>query len=93
MKPAYRYRINRGVFGYSCMDELPDGSIGILYETEPGKMLYRSIALEDVIARRYIDMMMVIILCPTIGGIVLIAGITLIAIKICKKKKRSESRP
>ncbi len=50
MQLAYEYEINKGEYAYSCMDELPDGSIGLLYEPKGGEILYTNISLQDILA-------------------------------------------
>lgn len=46
---AYSYQVNTGAFQYSCLTELSDGSIGILYEDGAASITYENIAI-DVIA-------------------------------------------
>lgn len=36
------YAINRGDFGYSCLTEMPDGSVSILYEASNGTIIYNN---------------------------------------------------
>lgn len=48
----YRYEINRDEFIYSCLTELPDGNIGLLYETHVDNgapMNYAEYRLQDVL--------------------------------------------
>ncbi len=42
-----QYRINRGFFAYSCLTELSDGNIGLLYEDEPAHIAYKILKLND----------------------------------------------
>lgn len=50
---AYRYAVTTGgaAYGYSCLTELEDGSIGLLYEYGNGVQLkYENIAIDDIAA-------------------------------------------
>lgn len=47
---AYEYRINGSAsYGYSCITELADGNIGLLYESGQGQITYGELAMEDII--------------------------------------------
>lgn len=45
---AYSYQVNTGAFQYSCLTELSDGSIGILYENGAASIVYENIAIETI---------------------------------------------
>lgn len=45
---AYSYQVNTGAFQYSCLTELSDGSIGILYEDGAASITYKNIAIETI---------------------------------------------
>ena len=41
------YHINKGFFAYSCLTELSDGNIGILYEDEAAHISYMVLTVSD----------------------------------------------
>ena len=41
------YHINDGFFAYSCLTELSDGNIGLLYEDEPAHISYMVLTVSD----------------------------------------------
>lgn len=43
----HTYHINQGFFAYSCLTQLPDGSIALLYEDEPAHLQYRIFNLSE----------------------------------------------
>lgn len=45
---AYSYQVNTGTFQYSCLTELSDGSIGILYEDGGASITYKTIAMDAI---------------------------------------------
>lgn len=45
---AYSYQVNTGAFQYSCLTELSDGSIGILYEDGGASITYETIAMDAI---------------------------------------------
>ena len=45
---AYSYQVNTGAFQYSCLTELSDGSIGILYEDGDASITYKTIAMDAI---------------------------------------------
>lgn len=47
---AYSCAVNTGSFEYSCLTELADGSIGILYETGAGYMSFENISIDQIAA-------------------------------------------
>lgn len=44
----YTYSINDGIYQYSCLTELNDGSIGLLYENADAAIIYQNYAMEVV---------------------------------------------
>ena len=44
---TYSYHINSGFFAYSCLTELSDGTIGILYEDEAAHIQYKILELTN----------------------------------------------
>ncbi len=52
MELAYAYNVTTGSYGYSCLTELADGSIGLLYENGGAFIKYINISMEDIIDRR-----------------------------------------
>lgn len=43
----YKYNVNSGFFAYSCLTQLSDGNIGLLYEDEPAHISYMILTLSD----------------------------------------------
>ena len=52
MELKYVYSVNNGEYAYSCMTELDDGSVGLLYEPKPAEILFESIPLSKVIENK-----------------------------------------
>ncbi len=52
MELAYAYNVTTGSYGYSCLTELSDGSIGLLYENAGSSIKYVNLSMEDIVARR-----------------------------------------
>ena len=52
MHLAYTYAVNVGEYAYSCMDELPDGSIALLYEPKGGEIAYTHLSLETILQNK-----------------------------------------
>ena len=40
--------VTNGTFQYSCLTELNDGSIGLLYETDSGSITYTDFEIENL---------------------------------------------
>lgn len=87
MTPSYAYRINVGDFAYSCMDELHDGSVGILYEARPGTMKYKNITVEELTCHDMNFEHNVIITCAIAVSAVVVAACASIAYIVYKNKK------
>lgn len=49
MDLAYEFSVTPGSYSYSCLTELKDGSIGLLYENAGGSILYESFALDTIL--------------------------------------------
>ncbi len=47
-KCGCRVTENGGWYGYSCLTELPDGSVGLLYESGNGAIRYRTLKAEEL---------------------------------------------
>lgn len=45
---AYTYSVNIGDYSYSCLTELNDGSIGLLYENAGGSILYKNFDIHEI---------------------------------------------
>lgn len=43
----HTYRVNQGFFAYSCLNALPDGNFGLLYEDEPAHIQYMIFSVSD----------------------------------------------
>ena len=41
-----KYRVNKGFYAYSCLTELPDGNLGLLYEDEPSHISYMVLKID-----------------------------------------------
>ena len=88
MDCAYSYRINFSDFAYSCMDELPDGSMGILYEAKPGTMKYKSYTIDELTKHgTNFERNLIVSLGVVLGAAALASG-TVIAVKLIKRKKK-----
>lgn len=44
----YTYSVNNGIYAYSCLTELSDGSVGLLYENASGQITYTNIAITNI---------------------------------------------
>lgn len=44
----YTYSVNNGTYQYSCMSELEDGSVALLYENASAAIAYTDIAIKDI---------------------------------------------
>ena len=87
MTPTYAYRVNRGDYAYSCMDELQDGRMGLLYEAKPGTMQYQNIAVDALIKHEIGYETKVNITASVVGGVVLLGAVAACIIKVCKHRK------
>lgn len=45
----YTYAVNKSSYAYSCMSELSDGSIGLLYENGSGSEQFKTIAIDTIV--------------------------------------------
>lgn len=88
MEPAYAYRINVGEYAYSCMDELTDGSVGILYEAKAGTMKYKNISLEQLTAHDLSYEPIVI----TVSVVLILAVVLVITIVLVRKFHHKKSK-
>ena len=87
MIPAYAYRVNNGDYAYSCMDELNDGTIGLLYEAKPGTMKYINYDVKQLIEHNLSYESKVITISAVCGTAVGVGIIGFIVNKIVKSKK------
>ena len=46
---AYEYAVNNGNYAYSCMDELSNGDIALLYESAGSAITYTTISMREVL--------------------------------------------
>lgn len=85
--PTYEYAVNTGDYAYSCMDELKDGSIGLLYEAVPGTMKYINITVDKLTKNAYVSNAGTIALIASLSilGAVAVVGI-IVKIILTKKK-------
>ncbi|MGO5444134.1 sialidase family protein [Faecalimonas sp. LCP19S3_D12] len=44
----YTYDINNGHYAYSCLTVLPDGTVGLLYESADQQLTYKNYSIEDI---------------------------------------------
>lgn len=49
-KYSYSVTENGGYYAYSCLTELADGSVGLLYENAGSSALYKNIAIADIVS-------------------------------------------
>ena len=49
MKLAHSYSFNEGFYAYSCLTELSDGRIGLLWESADSQITYSIISMEDIL--------------------------------------------
>ena len=49
MKLAHSYSFNKAFYAYSCLTELPDGRIGLLWESADSQITYSIISMEDIL--------------------------------------------
>ncbi len=95
MTPVYEYAVNKGDYAYSCMDELKNGGIGLLYEAKPGTMEYVNISIEELTKNAYVqrtDYTVLIVTLSVVGGVLVVAGITTAVILVIKKKKQNKAQ-
>lgn len=45
---AYTYTVNNSAYAYSCLTELKDGSIGLLYESDSAAITYTNLDIETI---------------------------------------------
>ena len=92
MTPVYQYAVNKGDYAYSCMDELQDGTLGLLYEAKPGTMEYINVDVATLTAAPYVeveDNTALIVTLSVLGGVVVVAGIVTAVLLVLKKKRKS----
>ena len=51
MKLAHSYSFNKAFYAYSCLTELPDGRIAILWESADARITYSIVSMEDILCK------------------------------------------
>ena len=88
MTAKYVHRVNVGDFAYSCMDELADGSMGILYEAKPGTMKYKTYTIDELTSHGLnFERNLCITISVIAGSLVLVTAAAVAGIVIKRKKK------